>query len=161
MSLLKEDDEVMAPEVSGSGNDAEMSASKKAYLKRQAAKKEAYDKSIALRAALKDAGAWDILGDDLKAFVNDTLCADPANKQRVNGGDTMFNLVFGTDAQVGDQVSLRTAFSKTLKGEDTLKNVWLKRWEKAGIKVTYNRATGGSFDDVLDQSMFTIVSMNQ
>lgn len=82
---------------------------------------------------IKKNGTYDKLPENLKGYV-DSLTA-PKKSVSANGG--LFNTLFGASPKVGDKVTLKDIFDKTLKGKAAIDFYVKKRWAEKGIVVEY------------------------
>lgn len=82
---------------------------------------------------LKKNGSYDKLTPELKSYV-DGLVA-PKKSVSANGG--LFNTLFGATPKVGDKITLKDIFDKTLKGKAAIDFYVKKRWADKGIVVEF------------------------
>lgn len=78
-------------------------------------------------------GTWDKFTDEEKAFLSGI--ANPA----VSGGfnnESTFTKMFGDAPSVGQKITLREAFEKTLKGKANIDKL-VKEWAEKGTVVTF------------------------
>lgn len=141
MALLNGQDQ---PKKEGTTGTAVMSSDAKAkkleslkrFKERRAERaKKAFDDALKLRDELVKGSFMDKLSQTAKDFVL-SLCKDPAERKASGGfgGPSVFSILFGDNAKVGDSITLEQAFNKTYKGKSTL-DVWVKRWADKGIIV--------------------------
>ena len=119
-------------------DDAAFKAAKKEAAKRFAEKKAAEKKatlenSKKLIELLKKDGSYEKLPEDLKSFLEGL-----ANPQRAagNGIQGIFKLMFGDNPKVGDKITLRDVFDRTLKGKAEI-DAKIKVWAEKGTIVEY------------------------
>ena len=111
--------------------------------KKEAAERFKERKAAEAEAAMKNAkeytdfikknGMYDKLPENLKAYV-DSLTA-PKKSVSANGG--LFNTLFGAAPKVGDKITLKDIFDKTLKGKTAIDFYVKKRWAEKGIVIEY------------------------
>jgi hypothetical protein len=116
--------------------------------------KRQYENSLSLRDELAKAGFMDKLSTESKNFIL-SLCKDPTERVVATGfgGPSVFVTLFGDNAKVGDKLTLQQVFNKTYKGKSTM-DVWLKRWDEKGIKVSF-----APNKDAFLESVYTITAL--
>ena len=115
---------------------------------KQKQKEEFLKKSAELNEKLKAKGIWDQLDDEDRAFLES--CANPVAKKTSGGAKStgsIFSVIFGTDAKVGDSVTLMTVFQKSLKGKQQF-DAKIKEWAKEGIIITCQEDASNVFNNV-------------
>jgi hypothetical protein len=115
---------------------------------------EQYKSSLALRDELVSHQFFDKLTEKAKGFIL-SLCKDPSIKKVGGfGGPSVFAVIFGANAKVGDSVTFEAAMHKTLKGKADL-DKYCKRWTEKGIVVEFLEDKADIF-----KSTYTIKSIN-
>jgi hypothetical protein len=132
-------DPIATPTPDGTANKkAKKNEAAKRFKERKVEKaKKQYENSLSLRDELAKAGFMDRLSTESKNFIL-SLCKDPTERVVATGfgGPSVFVTLFGENAKVGDKLTLQQVFNKTYKGKSTM-DVWLKRWDEKGIKVSF------------------------
>jgi hypothetical protein len=116
--------------------------------RRTAEKEERAKKAQAIKDKLIDAGFYDQLDEESKAFLEELI-----NGKTVISNSSLFNVIFGATPKVGDSKTLRTIFEKTLKGKSAI-DAYVKKWAEKGIVVEFNKDSV----DILN-STYTIAKM--
>ena len=118
--------------------DEEFKQKKREAAKRHKERKEAARKAQIEAAKrfideLKKANLYDKISDGSKKFLDDI--ANPKTASRGSGA-SVFKTLFGDAPKVGARVTLKEAFTKTLRGKTNLDN-FVKRWADQGTIVTF------------------------
>lgn len=122
------------------------------FKERRAEEKVRFKEDVkALTTELHDSGIWDQLSDESKRII--TKWSTP--KPDAIGGTSFFNKMFGDNPQVGDSVTLREAFERTLKGQNNIDYYVTKRWPERGIIVKFEK------NDNILESTYTIESLGE
>lgn len=108
-------------------------AAKRCLDRKKKAREEQKANAIKFLDEIKKSGVYEKLSQESKDFVVSLTLEKTAASS--NGG--IFNVLFGQQPKVGDKVSLKDAFDKTLKGKATI-DLMVKRWKEKGIEVKYN-----------------------
>lgn len=120
-------------------DDRELLLAKKRETARKcnAKKKEKEAKQRECAAKLKDEliskGIFETLSEESQLFIKSISTEQPS----VRGGNSFFTQLFGSNPKVGDKITLKSAFNKTLKGKATI-DLSVRRWADKGIKIRYN-----------------------
>lgn len=112
--------------------------------RRAAEKEERRALSASLMEYLKNEGFWDQLSDEHKNFLQGMCSAATAQH---NNNNSLFNKIFGDNPQVGDTVTLREAFERTLKGKNNI-DFYVKKWLEKGIVVSFEENTENLMESV-------------
>lgn len=131
--------------------EAKRAAAKRFKERRAAEKADRIVKAKELIEALKAEGTYDKLSDDLKAFINGM--ANPTSGA-ASGNTSLFKTIYGDNPQVGDAVTLKEIFNKTLKGKSAI-DFYVKKWAEKGIVITFEADTA----DMLN-SKYVISALN-
>lgn len=100
-------------------------------------KQEAVDRIEKCKKMLqyfKDSGIYNQLGEEWQKFLVD-LATVAAPRTTVS----VFSRLFGDNPQVGQTVTLMEAFEKTMKGKAQIDHFIKKKWEPAGIVVSFEQ----------------------
>ena len=106
-------------------------AAKRFHEKRAAEKKASQENASAYIEFCKSNGTWDTMDDKFKKWFSDL-----ANPVSASGNEPVFGKLFGANPQVGDSITMRDVFEKTLKGKSNIDNL-CKKWAEKGIIVSY------------------------
>ena len=111
-------------------------AAKRCLDRKKKAREEQKANAIKFLDEIKKNGIYDKLTQASKDFVVGLTVEKTVASS--NGG--IFNVLFGEQPKVGDKVTLKDAFDKTLKGKATI-DLMVKRWKEKGIEIKYNPNT--------------------
>lgn len=111
-------------------------AAKRCLDRKKKAREEQKANAIKFLDEIKKNGIYDKLSQASKDFVVGLTVEKTVASS--NGG--IFNVLFGEQPKVGDKVTLKDAFDKTLKGKATI-DLMVKRWKEKGIEIKYNPNT--------------------
>lgn len=109
------------------------------------------ERAAKLKSELISKGVFDTLSSESQLFLKSISTEQPS----VKGGNAFFVQLFGTNPQVGDKITLKSAFNKTLKGKATI-DLSVRRWADKGIKIRYNPN-----EQMLTESTYEIVELPQ
>ena len=105
-------------------------ASAERYHERKAARdKLTRDAAVELKEYLEKTGGFDKLSSNSRNFL---LNITDKARRRVMTGKSVFMQMFGDDPRVGDTLTLKDIFDRTLKGKSTI-DAQVKRWAERGI----------------------------
>ena len=99
---------------------------------------------------LKSNGLYDKLTAEQKEFLGSLASSNNSN----GSNSSLFKQLFGDNPAVGDTITLRDAFEKTLKGKSNI-DFYVKRWAEKGIVVSFSKNTDNQLD-----STYTIEALN-
>lgn len=108
-------------------------AAKKCAEKKKAQAAARIEAAKKLIEELKKIGAYDKLN---KEYQDMLMSWTVSQAKTVATGSNLFITIFGEHPKVGDKVTLKEVFNKTLKGEATI-NAFIKSLLKKGIVVKY------------------------
>lgn len=80
---------------------------------------------------LKENNLWDSLPDSVKQYF-----VAQSQLGTSSGNEPVFAKLFGDNPQVGDSITIRDVFQKTLKGKSNMDNL-VKKWAEKGIVISY------------------------
>lgn len=147
--------EATQPVVSNDEREALLAKKRETARKCNAKKKEKEAKQRERAAKLKNElvskGIFESLSEESKLFLKSISTEQPS----VRGGNAFFVQLFGRNPQVGDKITLKSAFNKTLKGKATI-DLSVRRWAAKGIKIQYNPN-----EQMLTESTYEIVALPQ
>lgn len=106
-------------------------AAKRFHEKRAAEKANRQQTAVKFIESCKADGKWDTMADEYKKWLTDM-----ANPVSASGNEPVFGKLFGANPQVGDSITMRDVFEKTLKGKSNIDNL-CKKWAEKGIIVSY------------------------
>ena len=130
--------------------EAKREAARRFKERRAAEKVNRIVKAKELIDVLKADGTYDKLSEDLKAFLNGM--ANPTGS--ASGNSSLFKTIYGDNPQVGDAVTLKDIFNKTLKGKSAI-DFYVKKWAEKGIVITFEADSA----DILN-SKYVITALN-
>lgn len=111
------------------------------FKERKAAEKATRQKTAAeIIAELKEKNLWDNFPEKGKTFLNEL-----ATPTVTSSNGSLFKTMFGDNPQVGDSITLQTAFEKTLKGKSNIDYYVTKRWAPKGIVVEFETDSANLF----------------
>lgn len=131
--------------------EAKREAARRFKERRAAEKADRIVKAKELIEVLKADGTYDKLSEDLKAFLNGM--ANPTAGS-ASGNSSLFKTIYGDNPQVGDAVTLKDIFNKTLKGKSAI-DFYVKKWAEKGIVITFEADSA----DILN-SKYVISALN-
>jgi hypothetical protein len=109
---------------------AKLEAAKRHAEKVAQQKKDFYANALAFRDELVKQNVYEGLSQTAKAFVI-AACRDPGESTQPASGTQLFVTLFGTAAQVGDEITLLDAFKKVQIAKGAFEKKF-KEWETKG-----------------------------
>jgi hypothetical protein len=109
---------------------AKLEAAKRHAEKVANQKKEFYANALAFRDELVKQGVYENLSQKAKDFVI-VACRDPGESSQPASGTQLFVTLFGTAAQVGDEITLLDAFKKVQIAKGAFEKKF-KEWDAKG-----------------------------
>jgi hypothetical protein len=124
---------VTAPQKSAEEKKAaKLEAAKRHADKVAAQKKEFYANALAFRDELTKQGVYESLSQRSKDFVI-AACRDPSESAQPASGTQLFVTLFGSNAKIGDEITLLDAFKKVQIAKGAFEKKF-KEWETKGSK---------------------------